>query len=171
VVHYYIDGYNVLHKSATLRPLMMQDFESAREALIDKVAHFCTATGKEATIVFDGQARHRPEIAPHQRGVRGLHVLYSPHSISADTVIERAVYKAPHRIDLVVVSNDHGLRDLCRNMGALVMQADNFLATVRESRSDIRAALARTRPISPPVLEDHLDADTVARLKALRDKL
>ena len=169
---YYIDAYNILHKSPLLRPLAREDFESAREALVDKVAAFCAATGKLAVVVFDGQGRHHPEQVSHNRGVAGLQVLYSPTNLSADAVIERSVYQEKNRLEVVVVSNDRGLRELCAGMGALVMEAGHFIATMREARGDTSATAANTR-LGEPLqhLEDRLDSETRGRLEALRETL
>src|SRR5690606_31706248 len=126
-IRYYIDGYNVMHQSSSLRPIARQDLERAREALVDKVAQFCIATAQEAIIVFDGRSQHQAELVDHYRGVSGLQVLYAPGHKRADAEIERRVYLERDRIKTVVVSNVRGLRDLCRGMGALVMEADSFL--------------------------------------------
>lgn len=166
---YYIDGYNVLHKSSMLRPLAVKDFETARDALIEKVAMFCVGSGKRAIIVFDGRGQHQPQSAPPPLGAAGLEILYSPAKTSADAVIERMVYKSNHRLELVVVSNDRGLRDVCRGMGALVMEADNFLATVHETKQHVTGVMQKTlKDPTPDRLEDRLDPDTVARLHALK---
>lgn len=172
--HYYIDGYNVLHKSAVLRPLALHDFETAREALIDKVAQFCVISGKRASIVFDGRGQHHqhPEAVEHFREAPGLEVLYSPTKLSADAVIERRVYQEPKRLDVVVVSNDRGLRDLCRNLGALTMEADHFLSTMIETRQQSGGSLQDTRRLDTAAcIEDHLDPETRARLEALKKRL
>lgn len=170
---YYIDGYNVLHKSSKLRPLAMKDFEAARDALVEQVAAYCTAVGKRAVIVFDGRGDQKhPERALPKAFAQGLEILYSPKDVSADAVIERLIYKSAHRLDLVVVSNDRGLRDLCRNLGALTMEADNFIESLRESREDTSQtlkSLQRTMPADH--LEDRLGSDALERLKQLRDKL
>jgi predicted RNA-binding protein with PIN domain len=171
---YYIDGYNVVHHSSLLRPLAFEDFESARETLIDKVAQFCVISGKRATIVFDGRGKHHyhPEAVEHFREAPGLEVLYSPTSLSADAVIERLVYRAPNRLEVVVVSNDRGLRDLCRNLGALTMEADYFLSTMQESKQQSSASLQDTRrQDNAPRIEDNLDPETRARLEALKKRL
>ncbi len=169
---YYIDGYNVLHKSSELRPLARQDLETAREALIDKVAVYCAATGSRVHLVFDGRGQHQPEKVAHHRGVDGLEIIYSPAGLTADAYIERAVYKAAHRLSLVVVSNDRGLRDLCRNMGALTMEADSFIETVREAGRDTSERAAGThRDSNPAHLEERLDPATVARLEQLKNLL
>ncbi len=173
--HYYIDGYNVLYKSRQLRPLAMQDFESAREALVDKVAPFCVATGKRVTIVFDGRGQSGQDSVGDNRGVGLLEVIYAPEGRTADAYIERRVYKTAKRLNVVVVSNDHGLRDLCQGMGSLVMESESFLQSVREVRSETMDAFHDTRPNRATAHDDNLEhrVDPAAReqLQALRDKL
>jgi len=170
--HYYIDGYNVLHMSAVLRPLLQRDFEAAREALIDKVALFCTATGNRATVVFDGRGMHHGEPVAHGRGVAQLEVVYTPGRLTADAYIERLAYQAKQRREITVVSSDAGIRALCSGLGALVMDADNFLKTVRELRTEMDGALKRGKaPGAIARVEDGLDADSLARLRTLRKSL
>jgi len=165
---YYIDGYNVLHKSQAMRPLLKTSLESAREALIDRVAQFCIATSHEAILVFDGRTAHLAAESEHYRGVGNLTVIYAPAQHSADTEIERRVYQERDRLGVVVVSNDRGLRDLCRGMGALTMEADSFLASTRETRREMGEVLERTRKNRPAFLEDGLsdrDREALLRLK------
>jgi hypothetical protein len=169
---YYVDGYNVLHTSSKLRPLALRDFEAAREALLERLALFCAVTGKKVIIVFDGRGGNHPQRVEHHLGVESIEVVYAPTDISADSVIERYVYKTSHRLSLVVVSNDRGLRDLCRNMGAMTMEADSFLATMRESHDDARTTLAKTQhDRSPAHLDERIDPTGLARLSSLRDEL
>lgn len=168
---FYIDGYNVIYRSKTLRPLAEEDFTRARETLIDRVAEICTALGRRAVLVFDGRSRHLPEHAEHGRGTSNLEVVYAPANKTADAVIERYVYQSSNKLDIVVVSGDRGLRDLCRNMGTLVIDADNFLATSKEIDRDVKALAARTRVTPPSFLEESLDANSLATLAALKDQL
>ena len=106
---YYIDGYNVIHFCSQLRPLAEENFEAARDALVERVARFCAASGEVAKIVFDGRG-HQAEPAPPFRGSPGMEVIYSPKSQSADAFIEREAYVAPRRGDVVVVTGDRGIR-------------------------------------------------------------
>lgn len=168
---YYIDGYNVLHKSRMLRPLMDTDAETAREGLLDKVAHFCSTSQAKVIVIFDGRSKQIPETVAHHRSVKNLVVRYAPHHITADTLIEREVYSRSNRLDVVVVSNDRGLRDLCSGMGALTMEADSFLTTCRESRTETSRAVTRQRKEQPAFIEDSLDPEALDKLKALRDRL
>ncbi len=166
-----VDGYNVLHKCGWLKSLLGHDLETAREALIDKVAHYCAQTGARVTIVFDGQGQQIAENVAHNRSVGSLQIIYSPAKKTADTIIERMVYEAPRKMEVVVVTNDRGVRDLCRGMGSLVMDAGNFLQSIRESSRDTSEKLRRTRQPAPHHLEDRLDSASMDRLEQLRKKL
>lgn len=166
-----VDGYNVIHQSQKLLHLIRQDMETAREAFIDKVAHFCIQTGKHVVVVFDGRGPQIVQRVAHNRNVPSLEIMYSPGHLTADAVIERMVYQSPRKMDVVVVTSDRGVRDLCRGMGALVMDAPNFLRSIEETRSDIQETVRNTRKPAPSHLEERLNAESLAKLEALRKKL
>ena len=168
---YYIDGYNVIHHSATLQPIAMQDFEAAREALIERVGRFCSSTGATAKIVFDGRGRRIQPMArlPHYPG---LEVFYSPGHQSADTVIERIVYTSPDRRNVIAVSADRGIRDLCRGLGSLVMDPENFMKTIGESDAETRGAVAKTQQNDNLLrVEERLSGTTLERLARIKQDL
>ncbi len=72
----------------------------------------------------------------------------------------------------MVVSNDRGLREQCRHMGALTMDADHFLSSVREVRRENEETINRLPGDSKGAhLEDRISADALAQLKKLRDQL
>lgn len=167
---YYIDGYNVIHHSTLLRPLAMETFELAREALVEKVSRFCTATGSDAKIVFDGRGRSKNSAV--LKNMPGVEIIYSPGHITADALIERVVYNAPDRRALIVVSADRGIRNICGNLNALVMQPDNFLNAVHESEGETRATLEKMqRPDTQKRVEERLNKKSLDALQRLREKL
>ena len=168
---YYIDGYNVIHRSAILKPLVSQSFETAREALIDKVAAFCTATGQKVTIVFDGRGRRAEQGNPASHSPN-LSVVYAPGHLTADAWIERTVYQAENRRDIIVVSADQGIRSLCRNLNALVVDPDTFLADLREKDADMKAAVKNlARPDTSNRMEERLSGNALDQLRKLKDQL
>jgi len=169
---YYIDGYNVIHHSSQLRPLAMENFEAAREALVEKVSHFCVATGSEAKIIFDGRGRKQDVMAP-RRAVPHVEILYSPGHLTADTLIERIVYKTAERRSLIVVSADRGIRNLCGNLNALVMQPDSFLASVNDAGSQTRVVLQQMQKPSNSQcrVEERLNTKGLDLLLELKKKL
>jgi predicted RNA-binding protein with PIN domain len=168
---YFIDGYNVIHFCPRLQPLAQRDFEAARDSLIDRVARYCAQTGEPARIIFDGRGR-KPEPTAPLRGAPGLEVVYSPGHLSADTVIERFVYGSKNRREIVVVTGDQGIRQLCRGLGSLVMAPEHFLDMIQENlnraRHTLRADAQRYR--SSP-LEDRLDDNAREQLNRLKRKL
>ncbi|HNR34444.1 MAG TPA: NYN domain-containing protein [Candidatus Hydrogenedentes bacterium] len=168
---YFVDGYNVIHHSTRLRPLAIESFEQARDALIEHVGRFCVATGQTVKIIFDGRGR-RAEPASPLKGIKGLEVLYSPGHQSADALIERTVYQTPNRRNVIVVSSDRGIRDLCRGLGAMVMDADIFLDTIGESESETRAAMVHLqRADTLNRIENRLGEANVSLLEQLKRKL
>ncbi|MBN2308557.1 MAG: NYN domain-containing protein [Candidatus Hydrogenedentes bacterium] len=168
---YYIDGYNVIHFCPALRPLADANFESARDALIERVARFCSASGDSAKIVFDGRGRQADPHLPFRAGP-GLEVVYSPAHQSADALIERTAYHAPNRRDLVVVTGDRGIRGLCRGMGTLVMEPNHFLSTIDERLNRERDDLQRTHERHTGIsIEERLDEASQSRIQALKKRL
>ena len=171
-ITYYIDGYNVMHQWDEFRKPPPMDFETARDAFIALVSRFCTTAGCRAIIVFDGRGRHLHRTEPeHFPG--GVDVLYAPGHSSADTVIERSVYLQPSRkFDLVVVSGDRGIRDLCVALVALAMGPRNFLDTMRESLNNASRNLTQTaQRHTRTVLEERLDTNSLNCLRAWRRRL
>ena len=170
--HYFIDAYNVMHKSSLLRPVVSQSLERAREMLLDKVVCFCMAGSKQVTVVFDGRQEELSRAVVAVNGhVAGMHIVFSPKNTSADTVIERMIYQQHNRMQCIVVSNDGGLRSLCRGMGALTMEADSFLASVRQFQQGARESIAKNTDSRAALLEDRLNPDSLRVLDTLRKKL
>jgi predicted RNA-binding protein with PIN domain len=167
---YYIDGYNAVHHAPALVELARHDLERARDTLVDYVAHFCSITGERARVVFDGQGR---QAQPGRRPTApGVEVIFAPGHKSADAYIERAVYKTADRREIVVVTADRGIRDLCMGLGALVMSPEAFLNTARQ-QDTMQSAQRRVSGDGNVLgrIEDRIEADTRTRLQALRDKL
>ncbi|HIJ72647.1 MAG TPA: hypothetical protein HPP83_00965 [Candidatus Hydrogenedentes bacterium] len=169
---YYIDAYNVIHYCPKLQALARHDFETARDSLIETAARFCAATGHRVRVIFDGRGRQSETEAPF-RGAPGLEIVYSPGHQSADTVIEREVFSATNRRELVIVSGDRGIRDLCRALGALVMAPTNFLAEVEAASKELKTTTKHLyqTPGDLSRVEDHLDESALRRLRKLRKKL
>ena len=168
---YLIDGYNVIHYSSVIRPLLSESIEIARDFFIDKVERFCITSGNKAKIVFDGRGRHQQ--APMTSDiVPGLEIVYSRGDLSADALIERMVYVANNRREIVVVSGDMGIRDLCRGLGAFVISSENFIAKVSEVISEVGNEIrTKHQDNSTARIEDSLDNETLLRLEELKRNL
>ena len=64
---------------------------------------------------------------------------YNEESRIANTLVKIRDYldRQDYSSEIIVVSGDRGIRDLCQTLGALIMGPDNFLATVREAFLDV----------------------------------
>lgn len=168
---YYIDGYNVIHESASLQRVFEEDIERAREELIERVSKWVSSTQDVAKIIFDGQGI-RTESSPHHPGTTDVEVLFSSKHKSADHIIERAVFQANRKGRVIVVSADRGITDLCMGMGALVMHPRNFWAQVGEAVVEMDRAVQHQSTTGPlGRLEDRFDGDTLNQLEALKKRL
>lgn len=168
---YYIDGYNVVHHCSRLKKLARDNFEAARDQLVERVGRFCIATGSVARVFFDGRG-HVPQPAVPAIPVCGLDVVYSSTRLTADALIEREVYGRGDRRDLVIVTGDRSIRDLCRGLGTLVMTPDNFLTSLAQRLDQEREVhAARYGRHVRTTIEDGLSERSLRRLNAHRRRL
>lgn len=162
---YYIDGYNLLHANPEWSALAGESLEAARETVVEAVSRWTIARGGRACVFFDGRGR-RPERFGPDAGRPAVEVVYTSSHLSADALIERAVYTAEQRHNVVVVTADRGIRDFCLGLGALSMTPDHFLGGL--------AAPLPQRPSARPgsnvgQIEDRLDEHSTRRLRELRE--
>jgi predicted RNA-binding protein with PIN domain len=170
-VRYLVDGYNVMHRCARLKGRMRDNLEGARDELVDRVARYCSTTGDQAMVVFDAAGRVDPR--DHRiPAYAGVEVVYSRARHSADTIIERHVYRAASTRGLCVITADGGIRDFCRALGAAVMHPDHFLKEIDETtqRSSTQRVEAQ-RKDRLGGLETRLERGETAYLKELKRRL
>lgn len=99
-----VDGYNVIRQTPPYRELAEQDLDAARAALINDVAAFSHGDF-DTLVVFDAGANPHSDGAPHE--VSGIHVVFSPFGVDADTVVEQRARKARDEgRDVDVVTSD-----------------------------------------------------------------
>ncbi|NLN92067.1 MAG: hypothetical protein GX130_01990 [Candidatus Hydrogenedens sp.] len=172
VDHYFIDAYNVILKSTSLRRQARMDLELARDALLEMALSFCLLGRNEVTVVFDGrdQQSHIP-ILDRLGRTSLLHIHFSPSGSTADAVIERMIYQAEQRMHCIVVSNDRSLRDQCRGMGAMTMEADSFLNSIKQMQQRVSEQLDGRRLPRVSLIEDRLNGRSQKALEELRQKL
>lgn len=173
---YLIDGYNVLH--ALLRAEGREDagrvdeggLGDERDRLLARIASYMGGTSDRAIVVFDS---HQASIQKTRSESPNVAVYFASFSRSADAIIERETYSLSREGQqaqaIVVVTSDYGL------------QKTIFLPNVtrRSSRQFIQDLQEHTKTIANRSncttmghrVEDRLDDQSLARLKALRDQL
>ena len=168
-----VDGYNVLRSGSRYRDIAGPDytddaFNRAREALINDVAGYAGRDGR-AIIVFDG-GRNAYSTGETET-VGGVRIMFSPAGSSADKVIEKLAHDARERmIETLVVTSDATIQDTVFGDGIDRMSANGFSREVGAYYEDVR--LDEMPKISEKrTIAGRIDAETLAKLKALRDQV
>ena len=167
-----VDGYNVLRSGSRYRDITGPDytddsFNTAREELVNDVIGYAGRDWR-AIIVFDGG---RNEFSTGEaESVGGVRIMFSPSGQSADKVIEKLAHDARERqVETLVVTSDATVQDTVFGGGVDRMSADGFSHEVsmlyEEARLDETPKVAEKNPVAA-----RIDADTLAKLKALRDE-
>ena len=121
-----VDGYNVIHRSAALRPGPERTLRQAREKLVNLLSWAIGSGDATFLVVFDGAEG----ISSEERQGR-VEVRYSLPPKKADDVIRELVEERMRRIErITVVTGDLEVARHARAMGADVSLTDLFLASI-----------------------------------------
>lgn len=168
-----VDGYNVLrsgYRYVHLRenPDYTDDvLNKSREALIDDVIAYMGRDYADGVIVFDAGGNDF-DSGKEQR-VGCVRVVFSPAGTSADHVIEKLAHDARQRgWEVMVVTSDATVQDTVFGGGVDRMSSNGFSQEVERLREEI-AHDEQPKPARKATVADRIDADTLAKLKALRD--
>jgi predicted RNA-binding protein with PIN domain len=142
-----VDGYNVIraghlyeHLTAQTPDHSQDTFNAAREALLSDVAAFA---GREyaATVVFDGAGN--PGSEGERQGFGAIGYLFSPHGVTADTVIEELAHKAAQSgSEVLVVSSDASLQQTVFGRTVTRMSAAGFCREIELLREGMAEAMS-----------------------------
>ncbi len=172
-----VDGYNVLRSGSRYRHVLHAGpnpdydndaFNRAREALINDVVAYA-GRDSDAIIVFDGADNEYSDGTVER--IAGVRIMFSRAGDSADKVIEKLAWEARERgVETMVVTSDASIQNTVFGGGVDRMSADGFSRAVNlhvhESRLDDAPKVAVKNTVA-----ERLDADTRAKLAALRDSM
>jgi uncharacterized protein len=143
---YVVDGYNLLfHLGLFDRRGGAHALENARGRLLD---YLKPAFGDDdATVIFDSGRSTRS--VPAAEEYQGLHVQYASRGQEADDVIEDLIAQCSSPRNLVVISNDHRIREAARRKGARSWSCDDFL-DFKNARPKLPSESRETDRAAPP---------------------
>ena len=170
-----VDGFNVLRSGSRYKRIVAPTpdwdhdaFNRARETLVNDVVNYA---GREwrATVVFDGGGN--VESTGEVQKVGGVSVVFSPAGSSADKLIEKLAHEGRENgFEVMVVTSDAVIQDTVFGLGVDRMSAEGFSMEVERYYHD--AVLDETPKVAEKrTVAGRIDADTLEKLKALRDKL
>ncbi len=179
---YLIDGYNVLHQSIGHKKLGASkgtagsqsapgagggpDLEDTRKRLLDRIASYMGRTSDRAIVVFDS---HAQLLQKQESATANVEVYFGSFSHSADSIIEREVYALSAGEKVIVVSSDYQLQKTIFRPNVIRCSSRQFVSDLQEETK--RIAISPNCTTMSHRIEDRVDADTVDKLKALRDSL
>lgn len=119
-LHYFIDGYNLLHSTNRFGSSPIQVLRAKLLQYIEE-QHLSGSSKNSVTIVFDGHASD-------QRFAKGsfINVIFSNDN-DADTVIKEKVDGMSNPRNAIVVTNDKSIQKWVRGAGAHVISCEDFL--------------------------------------------
>ncbi len=134
---YIIDGFNLIHRVASLK-----NSNIPHQALINYIRKnkLTGSKNNKVLIVFDGRLNFE---AMQQRG--SFEILFSGES-TADDLIKKRLSRMKNKKEVIIVSDDRELRDAARTEGARSCRIADFIkvkAKPRECEKEINSTLAR----------------------------
>ena len=124
-----IDGHNVVHAVEKYRRVKKsQDMRSVVEALIKDLVNLAASGESEIIVVFDGRgAGSSQTVSP------GLTTVYSPGAHSADSVIERLVFKLSTERDITVCTADYAQQKVVWREGVRRLFPSGLIDLIEEA--------------------------------------
>lgn len=136
-----IDGYNMIRRIPHFKMVEREGLESGRDALLLELERYGAAHGYSITVVFDGSGRPSPESGPlpHRESFAGIDVVFSEKGQTADDAMilmvgELRSNRLENPVDIVVVSDDYGIRDAAILEGAFVRSPWDLFGAMKEGR-------------------------------------
>jgi len=134
-----IDGYNIINYWTLLKKeLEKSGFEHTRNKLIEIMAEYHSFTGDRVIIVFDGHHSNNPKIT--KTNELGIEVIFSKRNQTADSVIERLVYKEREAgKTILVASRDIAMERIIFGLDCFTISPQKLEDMVNEVKSEIKA--------------------------------
>lgn len=144
MAHIIVDGYNMIRRLHRFLLAESAGLSTGRDALLLALEEFGARHGHAITVVFDGAGRPLFDDArlPSYERFAGIDVVFSGRGQTADEVISRLVALEreqcrsgecePH--DLLLITDDFGLRDEAAGSGAFVRSPVELLEAMEGRR-------------------------------------
>ena len=125
-----VDGYNVIFAWEELKALAMEDFEAARETLMNILCNYGAFTKNNVVLVFDA---YRVSGNPGKKyDYHNIHVVYTQEREIADVYIAKLIAEIGKNEKVRVVTSDNLIRLSAVRAGVLRVSAADFAEEVDE---------------------------------------
>ncbi|WP_017754881.1 NYN domain-containing protein [Calidifontibacillus oryziterrae] len=143
-----VDGYNIIGAWPELRELKKQDFASARDRLIEKMAEYKAFTGYRVIIVFD--AHLVPGIEKKITNLN-VEVIFTKENETADERIEKMASQLNNlKTQVHVATSDFTEQWVIFGQGALRKSARELLDEMNSIEKKINRSVKKTNEAKAP---------------------
>lgn len=144
-LHYILDGYNITNKLFNSNSL-----EKSRDKLIHHIRNKRPqgSLRNEVIVVFDGN----PEVIGYSMNVRPVEVIFA-HKLSADDYIIRLIQKSSNPKNIIVVTDDNGIKERAKLLNARSSAVNGFFFKQNKNRSSPRGLSEKPSPWSQEAKE------------------
>jgi len=165
-----VDGYNVIHSNKELTALAEDSLDAARVKLCEILDEFKALSRYRVIVVFDAH------LVPGGTGsvldYNNIKVVYTKEAETADRYIEQAAYKLSKESsnrDMITVATSDVLEQLIiLGQGAARISAADLWVEIQNTKTQMRKSHIENSPIKKNPLLGLLDAETAAKLEAMR---
>ena len=165
-----VDGYNVIHAHKELGATAADSLDSARVKLCDILCEFKALSRYRIIVVFD--AHLVPGGLGNVSDYNNIKVVFTKEAETADRYIEQAAYKlskeSNRRDSITVATSDLLEQIIILGQGAGRVSAADLWAEIEGAKSQMRTRHIENSPIKKNPLLGLLDAETAAKLEAMR---
>jgi len=123
LLHYIIDGNNVIGKIPSLKRLQIKDKQGSREKLASMVGRNFGKMNAKVSLHFDGYPGGDIKILK-------VKVIYSK-TVTADEMIKKEIEKSKNPRNLVVITSDSNLSDFARKCSCTIISSEDFVRQIK----------------------------------------
>ena len=125
----------------------MEDFEAAREALMNLLSNYAAFTRNSVVLVFDA---YRVAGNPGKKfDFHNIHVVYTQERELADVYIEKLIAEIGKKEKVRVVTSEHLIRLSAARVGVLRVSAADFALEINEVGKRIEDFIEALRNADP----------------------
>ncbi|RKY34479.1 MAG: hypothetical protein DRP80_03610 [Candidatus Omnitrophota bacterium] len=125
MLHFIVDGYNLINKIAEIKNLSLQDKRSYLIFLLEDFGRIMSLNNK-ISVVFDG----REDVISSEVLSKRIEVIFSKGE-SADLLIKKLVKNSPHPRNILVITEDRAIISCVRSWGANSKKSSEFLKNLK----------------------------------------
>ncbi|MCL1632372.1 NYN domain-containing protein [Sporolactobacillus sp. CPB3-1] len=160
-----VDGYNVIGAWTELKKLQKNDFELARDFLINKLSEYQAVTGWRVILIFDAYLISGKETKTKKSKIE---VIYTKKSEKADQKIEGLIKKLQNvKTRIHVATSDMAEQWAVFSQGALRKPSRELIEEIGQIEKEIKRSTANTHR-SSSMTKIQLDDATREKLEQMR---